>query len=234
MSDDDGAGLPAWMGRLLHAVATRGDPVFFGRRPPTAGQRKRQAAVLMLYGPRDGGGEDVVLTQRTAHLRSHAGQVSFPGGRIDATDAGPVAAALREAAEEIDLSPHGVDVLGRMPELFLEASTSAVTPVLAWWDRPTPVRVKSTDEVAAVARIAVADLLDPAHRFTAVHPSGYKGPAFEVDGLFIWGFTAALLSATFDLAGLDGGSWDVGHERDVPFLGPRPFEWHSPGRRDLR
>ncbi len=229
MTAPEPVGPPAWMARLLHAVAERGDPAYFGRNAPTPAQQGRRSAVLMLYGPSADGGQDVVLTQRTPHLRSHAGQVSFPGGRIDPTDTGPVAAALREASEEIALSPTGVDVLGAMPELFLAASTSAVTPVLAWWERPTPIRVHSPSEVARVARIPVAALLDPAHRFTAVHPSGYKGPAFEVDGLFVWGFTAALLAATFDLAGLDHGDWDVTDERDVPFQAPRPFAW-QPGR----
>ncbi len=175
--------------------------------------------MLMLYGPHPGGGEDVVLTQRAAHLRSHAGQVSFPGGQIDVDDEGPVDAALREAREEIGLNPSGVQILGQLPELFLSASNSSVTPVLGWWDRPSPVSAYSAEEVARVVRVSVKELTTPQNRFTAVHPSGYRSPAYVVDGLFIWGFTAALLTATLDLAGIDPGGWDPAVEREVPRQG---------------
>lgn len=211
-------GAPQWLDQLVRRLRAA-DPASFGRHRPDPARRGRASAVLMLYGPRPGGGEEVVLTQRTPHLRSHAGQVSFPGGRIDPGDDGPEGAALREAGEEIGLDRVGVRVFGQFPELFLSASGSAVTPVLAWWERPTPVYVRSAAEVARVARIGVADLLDPVNRFTAVHPNGFRAPAFEVDGLFIWGFTAALLTATLDLAGLDGSDWDRGVERDVPYQG---------------
>lgn len=211
-------GPPAWMGHLMERLQGQ-EAAYFAKHRPQPSHRARQAAVLMLYGPHDGGGDDVVLTERTAHLRSHAGQVSFPGGRLDPGDHGPIDAALREAEEEIGLDASGVRVLGQLPELFLSASVSAVTPVLAWWERPRPIFAHSEEEVARVARVPVADLLDPANRFTAVHPSGYRSPAFEVDGLFVWGFTAALLSATLDLAGLDTGDWDRDLLREVPHLG---------------
>ena len=74
-------------------------------------------------------------------MRSHPGQVSFPGGSIDATDASPTAAALREAQEEVGLDPAGVEVLATLPELWLPPSNFAVTPVLGWWREPTPVAV---------------------------------------------------------------------------------------------
>ncbi|AKU18144.1 NUDIX hydrolase [Luteipulveratus mongoliensis] len=176
----------------------------------------RQSAVLMLFGPTEGGGQDIVLTERSASLRKHPGQVSFPGGMIDDADDGPVEAAMREAKEEIGLSPDGVEVLGRLPKLPLSVTGFSVTPVLAWWPRPTPIGVVDPAEVASVVRVPIADLVDPANRFTAVHPSRrFHAPAFEVDGVYVWGFTAIVLSETLDLAGLTV-PWDVQDERPVP------------------
>ncbi len=181
----------------------------------------------MLFGPDPRGGEDVVLTERAHTLRSHPGQVSFPGGRLDPEDAGSVAAALREAEEEVGLDPEGVDVLTSLPDLYLAPSEHSVTPVLAWWPAPVPVGVVDEGEVARVVRVPVADLLDPGHRFTAVF-GPYRGPAFEVGDLFVWGFTAMLLSSLFDLADLTR-PWDSGQERALPdrvlapwMRGPQP------------
>ena len=91
---------------------------------------------------------------------------------------------------------------------------NAVTPVLAWWPDPSPVRVVDRREVERVVRVPVADLLDPAHRFTAVF-GPYRGPAFEVGDLFVWGFTAMLLSTVLDLSGL-ARPWDERRERELP------------------
>ena len=176
----------------------------------------RQSAVLMLFGPAAGGGEDVVLTERAATLRKHAGQVSFPGGAIDDTDDGPVDAALREAREEVGLDASGVDVVGQLPRLPLSVTGFSVTPVLAWWEQPSPIHAVDPGEVARVVQLPLDALLDPAHRFTATHPSRrFKAPAFEVGDVYIWGFTAIVLSETLDLAGLTR-PWDEHDERVVP------------------
>jgi len=162
----------------------------------------------MLFGPDGEGGEDVVLTERSPDMRSHAGQVSFPGGSIDPSDGGSaVTAALREAREEIGLSADGVEVVAEMPPLYLPPSNFVVTPVLAWWAVPSPVGVIDAREVARVVRAPLAELTDPGRRFTVTHPSGYTGPAFDVDGLLVWGFTAGLLARLLELAGLER-SWD--------------------------
>ncbi len=183
--------------------------------PPTGTPGGRRSAVLMLFGPRDGGGEDVVLTERSASLRKHAGQVSFPGGGVDPGDETPVHTALREAHEEIELDASGVRVLGRLPELPLSVTGFEVTPVVAWWERPGAIRAAEA-EVARVDRVAVADLVDPANRFTAIAPGRqFTAPAFEVDGLYIWGFTAILLDAALAMTGQDR-PWDVADERVVP------------------
>lgn len=165
---------------------------------------------------------DVLLTERAPTLREHAGQVSFPGGRIDPTDSGPAGAALREAQEETGLDPDGVEVIAELPDLFLPVSDFAVTPVLAWWRRPSPVFPVDAGEVTHVARVPVAELVDPRNRFTAVHPRGFAGPGFGASGLFIWGFTAGLLDLVLTLAGW-AGPWDSSLVRDVPVpSGPAP------------
>ena len=201
---------------MAHLVTQLGqqDPSFFSRfLPPDEGGRP--SAVLILFGPNAEGGEDVVLTERSHSMRSHAGQVSFPGGAIDPVDSGPVAAALREAQEEVGLDPTGVQVVAELPALYLPPSNFVVTPVLAWWAQPSPISVVDHLEVARVLRAPLSELTDPARRFTVSHPSGLVGPAFDVDGLLVWGFTAGLLSKVIELAGLER-SWDRADHRPLP------------------
>jgi 8-oxo-dGTP pyrophosphatase MutT (NUDIX family) len=203
---------PGWLAALA-ARSDVADHEWFATYAPPDGEGRR-SAVLMLFGPDPRGGEDVVLTERAHTLRSHPGQVSFPGGRLDPDDDGSVAAALREAEEEVGLDPAGVDVLATFPDVFLAPSQHAVTPVLAWWPSPVPVGVVDRGEVERVLRVPVNDLLAPDNRFTAVF-GPYKGPAFEVGDLFVWGFTAMLLSSLFELAGT-AVPWDVSRERPLP------------------
>lgn len=186
------------------------DPAWFGARRDPAGREHtaRRAAVLMLFAD-DGAHPDVLLTERAPTLRAHAGQVSFPGGRIDPGDDGPVAAALREAEEETGLDPAGVEPLAVLPELFIPPTGFLVTPVLAHWHRPVPVRAVDPGETARVLRVPVPTLTDPVNRFTVRGPRGYTGPAFRVSGLVIWGFTGGLLSALLHRSGW-ARAWDTG------------------------
>ena len=214
---------PAWFEELV-AGSRSAEATELSRFTPPPGHLRRSAVLLLFAGPSGldpAGGPDVLLTERSATLRSHAGQVAFPGGAIDVTDAGPSAAALREAQEETGLDPRGVEVAGHLPDLFLPVSDFAVTPVLAWWRRPSPVGVVDRGEVARVVRVPVAELLDPANRFRAVHPSGFTGPAFRAQGLFVWGFTAGLLDRVFHLSGWER-PWDSGRLEDVPLLPDPP------------
>ena len=158
---------------------------------------------------------DVLLTQRADSLRSHPGQVSFPGGSLDPTDAGPAECAVREAVEETGLHADGVDVLGELPALYLPPSGFVVTPVLAYWRTSSPVAAVDQGEVARVVRVPLVELLDPANRVTTRHPSGFVGPAFTVRGLFVWGFTAGLLARVLALAGLEH-PWDRERVVDLP------------------
>jgi 8-oxo-dGTP pyrophosphatase MutT (NUDIX family) len=209
-SAGDAAQAPGWLRAL--ASAARHMPVSAHLRPPRAGARA--SAVLVLFGEGDRG-PDVLLIQRSAGLRNHAGQTAFPGGAIDSGDAGPVAAALREAAEETGLEPSGVEVVGALPELFVARSGFRVIPVLAWWWRPCPVGPADPLEVAAVARVALADLADPANRFMVAHPSGLAGPGFRVAGVLVWGFTAGILDRLLALGGWER-SWDTSRVEDLP------------------
>ncbi len=220
---------PQWMAHLVAQLGQQ-QPDFFSRfLPPDEGGR--QSAVLILFGPNAEGGEDVVLTERSHSMRSHAGQVSFPGGSIDPTDSGPVAAALREAQEEVGLDPAGVEVVAELPALYLPPSNFVVTPVLAWWAEPSPISIVDRFEVARVLRAPLSELTDPARRFTVSHPSGFVGPAFDIDGLLVWGFTAGLLSKVIELAGLER-TWDTGDHRPLPahFIGSRDGSVQPPAR----
>ncbi len=220
---------PHWMAYLVDRLDQL-EPQFFSRfLPPDEGGR--QSAVLILFGPDVDGGEDVVLTERSHSMRSHAGQVSFPGGAIDPTDAGPAAAALREAQEEVGLDPTGVQVVAELPALYLPPSNFVVTPILAWWAEPSPIDIVDHREVARVLRVPLSELTDPAKRFTITHPSGFVGPAFDVDGLLVWGFTAGLLSKVIELAGLER-SWDREDHRPLPshFVGARDGSVAPPAR----
>ena len=163
-------------------------------------------------------GPDLLLTERAHDMRSHPGQVSFPGGSIDDTDASPTAAALREAQEETGLDPSGVEVFATLPELWLPPSNFAVTTVLGWWEEPTPVDVVDPGEVHSVLRVPIEELLDPEHRVTVVHPIGYSSPGFLIGDdkdLILWGFTAGLINKLFDHVGLTR-AWDASVEQQLP------------------
>jgi 8-oxo-dGTP pyrophosphatase MutT (NUDIX family) len=203
---------PAWFAPLLEVARTaRAEDIIPFTPPP--GEHRR-SAVLLLFG--EGlQGPDVLLTERAARMRSHPGQVAFPGGALEPGDAGPAGAAVREAHEETGLDPSGVVVLGQLADLYLPVSNHLVTPVLAWWRKPSPVRAADPVEVARAVRVPVAELLDPAARFLVVHPSGFTGPGFRVRGLFVWGFTATILHRVLALAGWER-PWSSDREEQVP------------------
>jgi 8-oxo-dGTP pyrophosphatase MutT (NUDIX family) len=206
----DGEEVPGWLAGLAQSAVRM--PVPAPLRVPAGGGR--QSAVLILFG--DGpGGPDLLLIQRSPWLRRHAGQPAFPGGAVDKADAGPVSAALREAAEEARVNPASVQVLAVLPELFIWRSGFSVTPVLAWWRRPGPVGPGDPMEVAAVARVRIAELADPANRMTIRYPSGVGGPAFRVSGMLVWGFTAVLVDRLLALGGWEL-PWDSGRVEDLP------------------
>ena len=204
---------PSWLAPLAAVVPTVSASQLTSFLPP-ASARTRAASVLLLFGEASGQ-PDVLLLERASDLRSHAGQVAFPGGAQDPSDADEVVTALREAAEETGLDVGGVEIIGVLPRLWLPVSDFAVAPVVAWWRRPSPVSAVDRAETASVHSVPLAELLDPENRATVRHPSGYLGPAFLVGDLLVWGFTAGLLSRLFALVGWER-SWDAGRVVDLP------------------
>ena len=181
---------PAWEPEV------RAEPSLLrGSLPPAA------AAVLLALLPRPQG-LSVLLTERTQQLSSHAGQVAFPGGRMDAGDASAADAALREAQEEVGLERRFVDIIGQLP-VYLTGTRFAVTPVVALVREGFALR-HNPQEVASVFDVPLAFLMNPAHHRR--HRIIFDGQAREwfsmpydddVDGVrvqrFIWGATAGML-----------------------------------------
>ncbi len=199
--DNDGPALPAWL-QPVEAGARSITVHDLTRFMPPEDSDPRRGAVLMLFGETEAG-PDLLLTERAHHMRSHPGQVSFPGGSIDPGESA-LQAALREAEEETGLDPTGVDVFAELPELWLPPSNFAVTPLLGWWRQPTPVRAMSPDEVHAVYRVPLTELLAEEHRIAVKHPSGWVGPGFligDANDVILWGFTAGIISRLFEHLG---------------------------------
>ena len=160
--------------------------------PATA--RLAEAAVLVGLVPREGAGTQVLLTRRTDALRHHGGQVSFPGGRVEADDAGVLGAALRESHEEIALGERQVAPLGYL-DPFLTVSGFRVTPVVAAID-PDYVPRPHPGEVAEVFEVPFEFLMSPTHlRQVEMEFRGRPRSVLEYDwpGQRIWGATAAIL-----------------------------------------
>ncbi len=207
----DPADLPVWMQQLGHALPDA-DVTGIRRVPDEASTRR--SSVLALFGE-TGGIPDVLILQRAAELRAHAGQPAFPGGQLDPEDRTPVDTALREAQEETRLDPSTVTVVATLPEIWVPPSGFVVTPVIGWWHEPMPVAVGDPAEVSAVFRVPIDELVDPVNRVVVTHPSGFTGPGFDTNGVMIWGFTALLLDRLLDLGGFTI-PWQPG-AREVSF-----------------
>lgn len=139
-------------------------------------------------------GLTVLLTQRTAHLRDHAGQVSFPGGRCEPDDATPQATALRESREEVGIEPEQVEVLATLPDYFTSTGFR-VTPVVGLVTPPLNLRLDDF-EVAEVFEPPLEFLLDPAsYQRHRIEREGIWHSYWAVpwEGFFIWGATAGML-----------------------------------------
>ena len=185
---------PAWQPEVVR------EPKFLDRPPASA-------AVLVPLVARTSG-LAVLLTQRTAHLPTHAGQIAFPGGKVDASDASAQAAALREAHEEVGLLPVHVEVMGELP-LYTTGTGFHITPVVALVHPPFTLQ-PNPGEVDAVFEVPLAFLMNPAnHRRHVFDWQGRQRQWFSMPyhepraattaagqdtvERFIWGATAAML-----------------------------------------
>jgi 8-oxo-dGTP pyrophosphatase MutT (NUDIX family) len=174
---------PAWQPEV------RAEPRFVQRAPAPA-------AVLVPLVARPE--PTLLLTLRTSHLANHSGQIAFPGGKVDADDAGVVDAALREAEEEVGLARGFVQVLGTLP-IYTTGTAFVITPVVGWV-QPGFTLAPNPGEVAEVFEVPLSFLLDPAHhRRHALLVDGVRREWFSMpyrDGAverFIWGATAGML-----------------------------------------
>ena len=173
------------------APAPDADDLHIVTIPP--GNRVTEAAVMMPLVPRSAG-MHVLLTQRTAHLSDHAGQISFPGGRVEPHDRSREETALRETEEEIGLGRDHVTLLGRLPEYEIP-SGFRITPVVGWVEPPFELELDAF-EVAACFEAPLDHFLDITryqrreYRFRGRHRH-YMAIPYE--GRYIWGATAAML-----------------------------------------
>lgn len=204
---------PAAIRERLRSLSPDWVPELRGDSSVAPGSQPRaDASVLLGLVPRDEGLK-VLLTRRTDHLRHHAGQISFPGGRREPSDADAVAAALREVHEEIGVPPSAVDVLGQLPR-YTTVTGFAVTPVVGLIDRSARFE-PDPGEVAEVFEVPLSFLMTPAHHwrhrvdlgagasrhFWSMPWSPESGEVHRVDEApyFIWGATAAMLRNFYQL-----------------------------------
>jgi len=177
---------PAW----THEGSERALPGREGRAPTPA-----SVLVPLVLRPN---GLTVLLTQRTAHLTDHAGQISFPGGRAETYDRDAIDTALRESEEEIGLDRRHVEILGTLPQ-YLTGTGYCVTPVVGLVQPPFEVTADPS-EVAAIFEVPLSFLMDGANhqRLSADLPGGRRTfYAMPYEGYFIWGATAGMLRNLF-------------------------------------
>lgn len=188
--------------RLRASLLVAPQTGYFVQEDGAVEQALTPAAVLFPIVLRDDG-HTVLLTQRTAHLKDHAGQISFPGGRVEDSDLSPTHTALRETEEEIGLSRERVEILGFLPE-YRTGTGFRVTPVVALVRPPFDLQ-PDPFEVAEIFEVPLAFLIDPAnHQRHSLH---YRGAlrnyfAMPYGDYFIWGATAGMIRSLTERLGL--------------------------------
>jgi 8-oxo-dGTP pyrophosphatase MutT (NUDIX family) len=188
---------PVWQPEITdenrHVIATD----IISKRQ-AAGKVTHAAVLIPLILQNDG--LTVLLTQRTDHLHDHAGQISFPGGRMDSGDSSPHATALRESEEEIGLDRNGVEIIGQLPQ-YLTVSGYSVTPVVGLV-KPQAEYILDAFEVADIFEVPLHFLMDPANHQVRVWESDLGSRRFysmPYENRFIWGATAGMLRNLYHL-----------------------------------
>ena len=181
----------------------------------------RSAVLVLLSGdaeahqrPEDA---SVVLTHRATTLRKHAGQMAFPGGRVDPEDVDEVDTALREAEEETGLNRETVTPVRVLDSIDISRTGFAVNPVLAYWHAPHPLRVVDPGETESVLNVPISHLTNPDNRMMLGY-HGWTGPAFKVGDFVVWGFTGGVLSYLLDVAGWSEPWDDTNVQKLLPVL----------------
>ncbi|MFM1917658.1 MAG: hypothetical protein RJB01_1173 [Actinomycetota bacterium] len=196
--------VPEWLAPAAR-FAAQADVASITRFAPPENSGKHSAVLIALRNAKSG--PEVVLVERATGGGPHSGQPAFPGGVVEEHDADAVAAALRETWEEAGITREELLPVARLPELWIPVSDYVVTPVVAWWQGRTTANVADPREIAAVHSVSIAELVLAENRCRVQHPSGYVGPAFDVRGMLVWGFTAGILDALIRGAGW-ARAWD--------------------------
>jgi len=175
---------------LRISEGARGDHTLSGGEPP----KILTAAAVLIGITQHPDGMTVLLTQRTAHLTDHAGQIALPGGRIEPTDRDPIFAALREAEEEIGLPPDHVEIVGRL-DTYITGTGFEIAPIVGLVRVPFASRLDEF-EVAELFEVPLAFILDPANherRSRQLRGSARSFYVLPYQDRYIWGATAAML-----------------------------------------
>ncbi|MEO8158831.1 MAG: CoA pyrophosphatase [Betaproteobacteria bacterium] len=186
-----------WLAQRLRGRILTPEDANFPSYTHPPGREPVPAAVLVPI-VNQSGGPTLMFTQRTAHLHDHAGQISFPGGRVDAGDADRIATALRETQEETGLSPGRVEIIGRLPDYDIPTGFR-VTPVVGWVEPPFELN-PDPFEVADVFEVPLVFFLDPAnHQRHSDMKDGRMRYYYSMPygGRNIWGATAGMLHCLY-------------------------------------
>jgi 8-oxo-dGTP pyrophosphatase MutT (NUDIX family) len=184
---------PSWLQSVLARV--QHDPPQDRRLLAHRGSRRAAVLVLIIDGR---GGPSLLLTQRAQHLANYPSQLAFPGGAVEPGDDGPATTALREAREEIGISPDSIHVIGFLGPLALLDTSFLVTAVVGWCPRMEFSGAVNSDEVTATVQVPLHDF---ARKSTRVRRDGGAGAPISVmtvDGMTVGTMTAAVIQLLFD------------------------------------
>lgn len=183
---------PEWLDGINARVARSG----LGNFRPDVPGTPTPAAILVLLIDSDGG-PNILLTQRAVSLSNYPGILVFPGGSTETGDDGPVATALREAAEETGIDPTQVHIIGSLPPLMLPATRFVVTPVIGWCTRVEPNTMYSA-EVAKTFQIPLREFAQTSGRVQRNRATRTIVAAFSFDGIAVGDMTSVVIDALLD------------------------------------